>query len=109
MPGSFTRALRIKTKNVILLVVLYGCETWSHMLWEEHGLRVFKDRIPRKIFGSKREEIIGDWRKPQNEKLHDLYCSPDSSDGDVKKDEVGWACSTHGREEKYVQRFGTES
>jgi len=76
MPGSITRALHIKTKNVILLVVLYGCETWSHILWEEHGLRVFKNRTPRKIFVSKREETIGDWRKPQND-LHVLYCSPD--------------------------------
>jgi hypothetical protein len=67
MPGSFTRALHVKTENVILLVVLYGCETWSHILWAEHGLRVLKNRIPREIFGSKREEIIGDWRKPQNE------------------------------------------
>jgi len=106
-PGSFTRALHIETKNVIFLVVLHGCETWSHILWEEHGLRVFKNRIPGKIFGSKREEIIGDWRKPQNEERQDLYCSGHGSDGYVKKDEIGWACSTQGREEKYVQRFGT--
>jgi hypothetical protein len=38
---------------------------------------VFKNRIPGKIFGSKMEEIIGDWRKPQNEERRDLYCSPD--------------------------------
>jgi len=77
MPGSFTWALHIKTKKVILLVVLYGCETWSHILWEEHGLRVFKNRIPRKIYGSKMKEIIADWRKPQNEELRVLCCSPD--------------------------------
>ena len=40
-------------------------------------MRVSKNRIPRKMFVSKREEIIGEWRKPQNEELHDLYCSPD--------------------------------
>jgi hypothetical protein len=77
LPGSSTRALHIKTESVILLVVLYGCETWSHILWAEHGLRVLKNRIPRKVFQSKREEIIGDWRKPQNEELHNLYCSSD--------------------------------
>jgi hypothetical protein len=46
-------------------------------LWEEHRLRVFKNRIPRKIFGSKREEVTGEWRKLHSEELQYLYCSPD--------------------------------
>jgi hypothetical protein len=57
-------------------VVLYGCETWSLTLREEHRLRVFENRVLRGIFGPKREEVIGGWRKLHNEELHNLYCSP---------------------------------
>jgi hypothetical protein len=58
-----------------LPVVLYGCETWSLTLGEEHRLRVFENRVLRKIFGPKRE---GDesWRKLHNDELHSLYSSP---------------------------------
>jgi hypothetical protein len=62
-------------KTVILPVVLYGCETWSLTLGEEHRLRVFENRVLRKIFGPKREED-GSWRKLHNDELHDLYSSP---------------------------------
>jgi hypothetical protein len=57
-------------------VVLYGCETWSLSLREEHRLRVFENRALRGIFGPKRDEVIGGWRKLHNEELHNLYCSP---------------------------------
>jgi hypothetical protein len=68
-------AIRIyKTK--ILPVVLYGCETCSVILREEHRLRVFEDRVLRRIFGPKRDEVTGDWRKLYNEELHNLYSSP---------------------------------
>jgi hypothetical protein len=53
-------------------VVLYGCETWSLTLREEHRLRVFEDRVLRRIFGPKRDEVKGDWRKLHNEELRDL-------------------------------------
>jgi hypothetical protein len=59
-------------KTVILPVVLYGCETWSFTLGEEHRLRVFENRVLRMIFGPKREED-GSWRKLHNDELHDLY------------------------------------
>jgi hypothetical protein len=61
-------------KTVILPVVLYGCETWSLTLGEEHRLRVFENRVLRKIFGPKREED-GSWRKLHNDELDDLYSS----------------------------------
>jgi hypothetical protein len=56
-------------------VLLYGCETWSLILREEHRLRVFENRVLRKIFGPKRDEVTGEWRKLHNEKLRDLYSS----------------------------------
>jgi hypothetical protein len=61
--------------TVILPVVLYGCETWSLALREEHRLRVFENRVLRKIFNTKREED-GSWRKLHNNEQHGLYPSP---------------------------------
>jgi hypothetical protein len=60
-------------KTIILPVVLYGCETWSLTLREEHRLSVSENRMLRKIFGLKRDEVIGGWRKVHNEQLHNLY------------------------------------
>ena len=57
-------------------VVLYGCETWSLTLREERRLRVLEDRVLRRTFGSKREEVTGEWSKLHNEELNGLYCSP---------------------------------
>jgi hypothetical protein len=57
-------------------VVLYGCETWSLTLREEYRLRVFENRVLREIFGLKRDEVTGEWRKLHNEELRDLYSSP---------------------------------
>jgi hypothetical protein len=62
-------------KTIILPVVLYGCETRSLTLREEHRLRVFENRVLRRIFGPKRDEVTGEWRKFYNEELHDLYSS----------------------------------
>jgi hypothetical protein len=52
------------------------CETWSLTLREEHGLRVFENRVLRRIFGQRRDEVTGEWRKLHNEELRDLYSSP---------------------------------
>jgi hypothetical protein len=49
-------------KTIIFPVVLYGCETWSLTLRKEHGLKVFKNRVLRRIFGPKRDEVTGEWR-----------------------------------------------
>jgi hypothetical protein len=71
-----SKNLKIKIhKTVILPVVLYGCETWSLTLGEKHRLRVFENRVLRRIFGPKREEEVS-WRKLHNDKLHSLYSSP---------------------------------
>jgi hypothetical protein len=59
-----------------LPVVLYGCETWSLTLREEHRLRVLRNRVLRRIFGPTRDEVMGEWRKLHNEELRDLYFSP---------------------------------
>jgi hypothetical protein len=64
-------------KTIILPVVLYGCESWSLTLWEEHRLRVFENRVLRRIFGPKRDEVTGEWRKLHNGELHNFYSSPD--------------------------------
>jgi hypothetical protein len=63
-------------KTIILPVVLYGCETWSLTFRDEHRLRVFENRVLRNIFGLKRDEVIGGWRKLHNKELHNLYSSP---------------------------------
>jgi hypothetical protein len=59
-------------RTIILPVVLYGCETWSLTLREEHRLRVFENRVLRRIFGPKRDEVTGEWRRLHNKELNDL-------------------------------------
>jgi len=56
--------------------VLYGCETWSPTLREERRLRVFENKLLRRIFGPKRDEVTREWRYLHNEELNDLYSSP---------------------------------
>jgi hypothetical protein len=69
--------------------VLYGCETWSLTLREEHRLRVFENRVLRRIFGPKREED-GSWRKLHNDELHSLYSSPNIIRA-IKSRRMRWA------------------
>jgi len=63
-------------RTIILPVVLYGCETWSLTLREERRLRVFENRVLRRVFRSKRDKITGEWRKLHNEELRDLNSLP---------------------------------
>jgi len=72
-----SKILNSKTyRNINLRVVLYGCETWSLTLREKCRLKVFENRVLRRIFGLRRDDVTGEWRKLHNEKLNDLYSSP---------------------------------
>jgi hypothetical protein len=75
LPSAFSVVVeKIRIYNTIILpVVLYGCETWSLTLKEEHRLGVFENRVLRKIFGPKKDEVTGEWTELHNEELHDLY------------------------------------
>ena len=82
---------------MICLFVLYGCETWSVTLREGRRLRVYENRVLGRIFGPKRDEVTGEWRKIPNEELHDLYCSP-SNIRVIKSRRMRWA--------EHVERMG---
>jgi hypothetical protein len=90
LPVLYQKNLKIKIyKTVILPVVLYGCETWSLTLKEEPRLKVFENKVLRRIFGPKRE---GDrsWRELHNDELHSLYSSPNIVRV-IKSRRIGWA------------------
>ena len=73
-----SKNLKIKMyRTIILPVVLYGCETWSLTFREESKLRVLENMVLR-IFGPRRDEVTGDWRRLHNEELNDLYSSPNN-------------------------------
>jgi len=96
-----SKNLKIKIyRTIILPVVLYGCETWSLTLREERRLRVFEIRVFRKVFGPKRDEVTGEWRKLHNEELNDLYSLPNIVRV-VKSGQMRWA--------GHVARMGEDS
>ena len=77
LPGLLSKNLKIKIyRNITLPVVLYGCKAWSLTLREERKLRVFENVVLRRIFGPRRDEVTGEWRRLHNEELNDLYSSP---------------------------------
>ena len=73
-----SKNLKIKIYRTIILPVffLYGYETWSLTLREERKLRVFENMVLRRIFGPRRDEVTGEWRRLHNEELNDLCSSP---------------------------------
>jgi len=75
--GLLSKNLKIKIYRAIFLpLVLYGCETWSLRLREERRLRAFENRVLRRIFETKRDEVTWDWRKLNDEELNNLFSSP---------------------------------
>jgi hypothetical protein len=94
-------------RTIILHVVSYGCETLSPTLREEHRLKVLENRVLRRVFGPKREEVAGGWRTKVNGELHTLYILPIFiMVVKIEKDEMSGTCNTHGRSEKCLQYFG---
>jgi hypothetical protein len=93
-----TLLLKIKIYRIIILpVVLYGCESWSLTLREECRLRVFKNRVLWRMFGPKKVEVTGEWRRLLNKELYALYSSPNIIRViEVKKTEMGRTCGTYG-------------
>ena len=92
-----SKNLKIKIyRTIIFPVVLCVCETWLLTLWEERKSRVFENMALRRIFGPRRDEVTGEWRRLHNEELNDLlltqYCAGDK----IEKKEMGWACGTYG-------------
>ena len=89
--------IKIIIKTIILSLVLYGCEAWTLTLREECRLRVFENRILRRIFGLKRDEN-GEWRRLHIEELHSLYRSPNIVTViKSRRFKVGRACGQNGR------------
>jgi len=77
MHGYFIYKVYILCNLVLFFIeYVYGCDTWSLTLREERKLRVFENTVLRRIFGPRREEVTGEWRRLHNEELNDLYSSP---------------------------------
>jgi hypothetical protein len=96
-------------RTTILIVVLCGCATWWLTLKEERRLRILENRALRRIFGPKRDEVTGDWRKLHNEELNDLYCSPNIVRA-IKSRIMRWAghVPRTGGEDRRIQGSGAE-
>jgi hypothetical protein len=100
LASNLSKNTKIKIyRTKILPVVLYGCETWSLTLREEHRLRVFENWLLRRIFGPKRDEVTGEWRILHNKELNDLYSSPNNIRV-IKSRRMRWA--------GHVARMGEE-
>jgi hypothetical protein len=96
-------------RTVILPVVLYGCESWSLTLREECRLRIFENRVLRRIFGPKRDEVRGEWRRLHNKELYALYSSPNIIWVIKSRRQMGRTCGTYGGEERCIQGFSGET
>jgi hypothetical protein len=89
--GLLSRNVKVKIyKTIILLLVLYGCENWSPTLREEYRLRIYENRVLRRIFGPKRDEVTGEWRELHNEEFHILH-SPPNIVRQIKSKRMRWA------------------
>ena len=102
---SFEMVAKFKCLGMTLRYEYCKCKE----IREEQRLRVFENRVLRRIFGSKRDGVTGEWRKLHKEELHDLYCSPNTVPVIIEKNEMGGACSAYGGEERRIQGFGGET
>jgi hypothetical protein len=103
---TLSKNVKIKIyRNIILPVVLYGCESWSLTLREESRLRVFENEVLRKIFGPKRDEVTGEWRGLHNKELYALYSSPSIIRVIKSRRQMGRTCGTYRGEERCIQGF----
>jgi hypothetical protein len=99
--STLPRILKVKIcKTINTPVVLFGCESWSLALMEEHRMRMFEIDVPRRIFGLKGDEVTGEWRKLHKQELYNLYSSPDII-RQIKTRRMRWA--------GHVARMGEES
>ena len=106
-----SKKLKIKIyRTIILPVVLNGCETWSLTLREERRLRVFENRVLRRVFGPTREEVPGERGKLHNEELIDLYSLPNIVRVvKSRRMRLGGACGAYGAGERDVRESGGET
>jgi hypothetical protein len=100
--------LKVKVyRTIILPLVLCGYEILSLTLRDERRLKVFENRALRRIFGSNKDEVTGEWIKLHNEELNESYSSPNIFSGDkIVKNEMGETCSAYGGEERGIHGFG---
>jgi len=105
-PSFLSKNLKIKIyRTIILPVVLYGCETWSLIFREVRKIRFFEKKVLRRVFGPKKDEVTGEWRKLYNEELRDLYSLP-NNERVVKSRRMKWSGHVaHIREGRGVHRF----
>ena len=90
-------------------VVLYGSETWSLKLREERRQRLFENRVLRRIFGPKKDERVGDWRKLHNEELNDVLLTKYYSGDQIDRNEIGGTRSKYREGERCMWDFGGET
>jgi hypothetical protein len=106
-----SKNIKIKIYRTILLpVVLYSCESWSLTLREECRLRVFENKVLRRIFGPERDEVTGELRRLHNKELYALYSSPNIIRV-IKSRRVRWAgqVARVGGEERCIEGFNGET
>jgi hypothetical protein len=95
-PSLLSKNVKVQICKNTILLVLFGCETWSLTIREEGRLRVFENRVLRRIFGPKRNKVRGEWKKNYIMKnLMDLHLTHCCSGDQIEKKEMGGACSTY--------------